>query len=91
MAVCAENLRLLVLVEEVKIAIENNDANNIAMRPDLLTKITKLRDAVEAPQDSLLRIYAQVRHSLRLDWSFNRKTLMISIPAVAECGTEGSC
>ena len=66
MAACPENLRLLALVEEIRTAIESDDASNAATRPCLLTKITRLRDAVEAPQDSLLRIYAQVSHYLKL-------------------------
>lgn len=79
------------MVEEIRIAIESDDASNAATRPGLLTKITRLRDAVEAPQDSLLRIYAQVSHYLKLGWTLNCKTLTESILAVAECGTEGSC
>lgn len=62
MADRSENLRLLALVEEIKTAIENNDVSNAATRPGVLRKITDLRDAVEAPQDSLLRIYGQVSH-----------------------------
>ena len=62
MADLSENLRLLALVEEIRIAIENNDVSNAASRPGVLSKITKLRDAVEAPQDSLLRICSQVSH-----------------------------
>lgn len=85
-----QNLRLLALVVEIKTAIESNDASNAATRPGLLTKITNLRDAVEAPQDSLLRIYAQVSYLLKLDWSFNGEFLMESISAVAKCGAEGS-
>lgn len=86
-----QNLRLLALVEEIKTAIESNDASNAATRPSLLTKITNLRDAVEAPQDSLLRIYSQVSfYLLKLDWSVNGKLLMELISAVAECGAEGS-
>lgn len=91
MAACPENLRLLALVEEIKTAIEGNDASNAATRPGLLTKITNLKEAVEAPQDSLLRIYAQVSHHLKLSWSFNRKVLMGPTSAVAECGTESGC
>ena len=87
---CPQNLRLLALVEEIKTAIESNDASNAATRPGLLTKITNLRDAVEAPQDSLLRIYSQVSYLLKLDWSFNGNFLMKSTPAVAECSVEGS-
>lgn len=64
MASYPENLRLLALVEEIKSAIESNDASNAATRLSLLKKITNLRDAVEAPQDSLLRIYSQVSDSL---------------------------
>ena len=60
MAACPGKTRLLALVEEIKAAIESDDASNAATRPNLLTKITKLRDAVEAPQDALLRIYSQV-------------------------------
>ena len=67
MASYPENLRLLALVEEIKSAIESNDASNAATRPSLLKKITNLRDAVEAPQDSLLRIYSQVSDSLDLN------------------------
>ena len=63
MASYPENLRLLALVEEIKSAIESHDASNAARRPGLLKKITNLRDAVEAPQDSLLRIYSQVSDS----------------------------
>lgn len=66
MATCPKTLRLLALVEEIRSAIESNDASNAAARPGLLMKITNLRDAVEAPQDSLLRIYAQVSHYLKL-------------------------
>lgn len=62
MADRSENLRLLALVEEIKTAIVNNDVSNAATRPGVLRKITDLRDAVEAPQDSLLRIYGQVSH-----------------------------
>ena len=73
MAACTEKIRLLALVEDIRIAIENDDATNAAERPNLLTKITSLRDAVEAPQDSLLRIYSQVSDYLRLRWSFDWK------------------
>ena len=73
MAACTEKIRLLALVEEIRTAIENDDATNAAERPNLLTKITSLRDAVEAPQDSLLRIYSQVIDYLRLRWSFDWK------------------
>lgn len=59
MATCPKTLRLLALVEEIRSAIESNDASNAAARSGLLMKITNLRDAVEAPQDSLLRVYAQ--------------------------------
>ncbi|CAF9933610.1 MAG: hypothetical protein ALECFALPRED_005639 [Alectoria fallacina] len=59
MAPSPSTLRLLSLVEDIKIAIEKDDASNTATRPDLLANISKLRDAVEAPQDSLLRIYSQ--------------------------------
>ncbi|KAF6237991.1 hypothetical protein HO173_004192 [Letharia columbiana] len=59
MATCPKTLRLLALVEEIRSSIESNDASNAAARSGLLMKITNLRDAVEAPQDSLLRIYAQ--------------------------------
>lgn len=52
--------RLLSLVEDIKTAVERDDASNMATRVDLLANISKLRDAVEAPQDSLLRIYSQV-------------------------------
>lgn len=51
---------LLSLVEDIKTSIEKDDASNTATRPDLLAKILRLRDAVETPQDSLLRIYSQV-------------------------------
>ena len=67
MAGFPQNIRLLALVEEIKIAIESNDVSNPAIRSDLLTKIANLRDAVEAPQDSLLRIYSQVSYLLKLD------------------------
>lgn len=50
---------LLSLVEDIKTSIERDDASNTTTRPDLLVKISRLRDAVEAPQDSLLRIYSQ--------------------------------
>lgn len=50
---------LLSLVEDIKTSIERDDASNTKTRPDLLVKISRLRDAVEAPQDSLLRIYSQ--------------------------------
>lgn len=60
MADVPQNLPLLALVEEIKIAIESNDVSDPATRSDILMKITNLRDAVEAPQDSLLRIYSQV-------------------------------
>ena len=66
MAACTKDPQLLTLVEEIKLAIESDDAGNAATRPGLLKKITKLRDAVEAPQDSLLRICAQVSHYLKL-------------------------
>ena len=66
MASCTEKVRLLALVEEIRVAIESDDASNAAVRPGLVTNITKLRDAVEAPQDSLLRICSQVSHHLKI-------------------------
>lgn len=62
MAACSEKSRLLALVKEIETSIKNDDADNAAKRPSLLTTITNLRDAVEAPQDSLLRICSQVSH-----------------------------
>ena len=76
MAAPSDKLRLLTLVEEIRTAIESNDANNAATRPRLLMKITDLRDAVEAPQDSLLRIYSQVSHDLKPRWLFTWGTLI---------------
>ena len=61
-----EKIRLLALLEDIRSAIESDAANDAATRPDLVTKITNLRDAVEAPQDSLLRIYSQVSEYLKL-------------------------
>ena len=65
MAACTKDPQLLTLVEEIKLAIESDDASNAGTRPGLLKKITNLRDAVEAPQDSLLRICAQVSYCLK--------------------------
>ena len=61
-----EKSRLLALLEDIRSAIESDAANDAATRPELVTKITNLRDAVEAPQDSLLRIYSQVSEYLKL-------------------------
>ena len=66
MTACPEKIQLLALLEDIKIAIESDAANDAATRPNLVTKITNLRDAVEAPQDSLLRIYSQVSEYLKL-------------------------
>ena len=66
MTACSEKIQLLALLEDIKIAIESDAANDAATRPNLVTKITSLRDAVEAPQDSLLRIYSQVSEHLKL-------------------------
>ena len=66
MASDPEKVRLLALVEEIRTAIESNDASSAAARPGLVTNIIKLRDAVEAPQDSLLRICSQVSHHPKL-------------------------
>ena len=66
MIACPEKVRLLALLEDIRSAIESDAANDAATRPNLVTKITKLRDAVEAPQDSLLRIYSQVSEYLEL-------------------------
>ena len=64
MTACPEKVRLLALLEDIRSAIESDAANDAATRPNLVTKITNLRDAVEAPQDSLLRIYSQVSEYL---------------------------
>lgn len=90
MAPSPSTLRLLSLVEDIKIAIEKDDASNTATRPDLLANISKLRDAVEAPQDSLLRIYSQVSHTI-LFQSLDPTNLMDVTSAIAECSTEGRC
>lgn len=66
MTACTEKVRLLALLEDIRSAIESGAANDAATRPNLVTKITNLRDAVEAPQDSLLRIYSQVSEYLKL-------------------------
>ena len=65
MTSCSEKSRLLALLEDIRSAIESDAANDAATRPNLVTKITNLRDAVEAPQDSLLRIYSQVSEYLK--------------------------
>ena len=66
MTACPKKLQLLALLEDIRSAIESDAANDAAARPNLVTKITNLRDAVEAPQDSLLRIYSQVSEYLKL-------------------------
>lgn len=66
MTACPKKLRLLALLEDIRSAIESDAANDAATRPNLVTKITNLRDAVEAPQDSLLRIYSQVSGYLEI-------------------------
>ena len=66
MSACPEKVRLLALLEDIRSAIESDAANDAATRPNLVAKITNLRDAVEAPQDSLLRIYSQVSEYLKL-------------------------
>ena len=76
MAASLTKTRLLALVEEIRTAIEKDDASDVATRPSLLTKITSLRDAVEAPQDSLLRIYAQVSQYFKLSPPLRCKSLM---------------
>lgn len=91
MAASPKTIQLLALVEDIRLAIESDDAGTVFIKPDLLTKITNLRHAVEAPHDSLLRIYAQVSHYSKNDQSSNRKILMELILAIAECRTEGSC
>ena len=90
MAASSKKLRLLTLVEEIRTAIESDDANNAATRPRLLTKITDLRDAVEAPQDSLLRIYSQVSHDLKPRWPFSWGSLMKITTAVTKCSAQSS-
>ena len=65
MIACPKKVQLLALLEDIRSAIESDAANDAATRPNLVTKITKLRDAVEAPQDSLLRIYSQVSEYLK--------------------------
>ena len=91
MTACPKNLRLLALLEDIRSAIESDAANNAATRPNLVTKITNLRDAVEAPQDSLLRIYSQVSEYLNFRRFINPEVLMASISAATKCGTESSC
>ena len=66
MTACPKKLRLLALLEDIRNAIESDAANDAATRPNLVLKITNLRDAVEAPQDSLLRIYSQVSEYFKL-------------------------
>ena len=66
MTACPKKLQLLALLEDIRSAIESDAANDAATRPNLVTKITNLRDAVKAPQDSLLRIYSQVSEYLKL-------------------------
>ena len=91
MATLPEKLRLLALVEDIRTAIESDAASHSATRPTLVTKITNLRDAVEAPQDSLLRIYSQVGYHRTLICSIRCEVLMASLSAVTKCGTESSC
>ena len=66
MTACPTKSQLLALLEDIRSAIESDAANDAATRPNLVTKITNLRDAVEAPQDSLLRIYSQVSKYLQI-------------------------
>ena len=68
MATRPDKAQLLALVQEIRTAIESDDASKVTTRPALLTNITKLRDAVEAPQDSLLRICSQVSRHLKIGW-----------------------
>ena len=80
---------LLSMVEDIKASIEKDDASNTATRPDLLAKILRLRDAVETPQDSLLRIYSQVSDRRYSElWSLKSDG---STSAIAKCRTKGRC
>lgn len=66
MTAYSEKLRLLALLEDIRTEIEDDAANDAATRPSLVLKITNLRDAVEAPPDSLLRICSQVSEYFNL-------------------------
>lgn len=51
---------LLALIKEIKDVVEADMYHDTKARADLVTKIFKLRDAVETPVESFLRIYLQV-------------------------------
>lgn len=60
MALSYPNPELLALIKEIKDVVEADMYHDTKARADLVTKIFKLRDAVETPVESFLRIYLQV-------------------------------
>ncbi len=60
MSSASSKVELFALVGEINDMVEAEKYNDTKARAELLTKISKLRDAVETPLDSFLRIYLQV-------------------------------
>ncbi len=60
MALSYPQSELLALITEIKGVVEADMCHNTKARTNLVTKIYKLRDAVETPLETFLRIYLQV-------------------------------
>lgn len=60
MALSYPQSELLALITEIKGVVEADMYHNTKARANLVTKIYKLRDAVETPLETFQRIYLQV-------------------------------
>ena len=56
-----EASKALALVNEIKATFENGDGTNARAQAGLLIEVSKLRDSIEAPLDSVLRMWQQVK------------------------------
>ncbi len=55
-----DTLKALALLEEIKRTVQDQHELDPATRASMVAKLSKLRDAVETPVESVLRILAQV-------------------------------
>lgn len=60
MSSSTDTSQALALLEEIKTHLEKHPELNAASRAAVVAKVCKLRDAVETPLESVLRIFSQV-------------------------------
>jgi len=85
-----DQMKAVALIEDIRQTLSSQHQLDPATRASVVAKLSNIRDAVETPVESVLRIFAQVI----LDFIRSRPVkiwLTVHMLACTKCSVEGSC